>query len=161
MRTIVRLAALLTLGVLPCCTWAQEGQAPPTGQRSPVRLLPGYKIELRYGFEGNVGGRIWKTDGLSIDFYTGINNPRAIDSIKVKDVRWKADHVVGGLHIILVYGTSDRVAISIPNVAADFTAKVRNQQDLTEMLLMVLTFDTQHGYPVDPSTTATSQEKPK
>ena len=154
--------ALLSLGLLPVYLRAQERQAAPAGvARSPVRLLPGYKIELRHGFEGDFGGRIWKPGGLSVDFDSGVHNPKAIDSIEAKDVRWRAEQIFDGHHVVLVYGPSGLVAISILDRAANFRAKIRNQQDLAEMLLMVLTFETSRGYPVDSSAIVTPKAKPK
>ena len=159
---LIRTFAFLFLGLLAAHLRSQERQAAPgTAARSPVRLLPGYKIELRDGFEGDFGGRIWKPGGLSLDFDSGIHNPKAIDSIEAKDVRWRAEQIFDGHHVVLVYGTSGRVAISILDRAVNFRGKIRNQQDLAEMLLMALTFETSQGYPVDSSAFVTPKARPK
>jgi hypothetical protein len=44
---------------------------------------------------------------------------------------------------------------------ANFQANVRDQQELAEMLLMVLTYEPRQGYAVDPSAVVTRSEKPK
>jgi hypothetical protein len=163
-QEIVRTLAFLfsLLGLLATHLRAQELQAAPgAAARSPVRLLPGYKIELRHGFEGDFGGRIWKPGGLSVDFDSGIHNPKAIDSIEAKDVGWRIDQILDGHHVVLVYGVSGRVAISILDRAANFSAMIRNQQDLAEMLLMAVTFEPGQGYPVDSSAIVTPKAKPK
>ena len=111
--------------------------------------------------EGDFGGRIWKVGGLSIDFDAGIYNPKAIDSIEKKDVQWRVDQIWNGHRVVLVYGSSGRVAVSIIDLAANFQAKVHNEQELAEMLLMVLTYDPRQGYPVDPSAIVNQSEKTK
>jgi len=126
---------LLAIGLFAGNLRAQEHQAADADSlRSPVRLLPGYKIELRHGLEGDFGGRIWKPGGLSIAFDAGIHNPKAIDSIGKTDARWRIDQILDGHHVVLVYVVSGRVAISIPDRAANFRAKICNQQDLAETI---------------------------
>jgi hypothetical protein len=68
---------------------------------------------------------------------------------------------LNGHHVVVVYGGSGRVAISVLDLVANFQANVRDQQELAEMLLMVLTYEPRQGYAVDPSAVVTRSEKPK
>jgi hypothetical protein len=47
----------------------------------------------------------------------------------------------GSNHIIVSFG---------PGRLANFSARISNQKDLAEVLLMALSFDEEHGYAVDP-----------
>ena len=71
--------------------------------RSPVRLLPGYKLQIVPGPEG-AGGKIWKEGGPVIDF----NLPQccagvATDSVEKGAVTWRIEQIVEKQRVIILY----------------------------------------------------------
>jgi hypothetical protein len=118
---------------------------------SPVQLLPGYKLQIVPGVEGS-GGTIWKRGGPTI----GFNLPQCCfgniaDSIESTSVLWRQEQIINGQKVICVFTKSHELVITFPKSLSNFQANVRNQQELAEILLMVLTYDPYKGYQVDPS----------
>jgi hypothetical protein len=116
---------------------------------SPVQLLPGYRIQIVRGIE-SVGGTISKDPGTRIEFTIGGYFGVAADLVDRKDVAWREEQVINGQRVICVYTKSNDFVISIPKLITNFRSHIRTKQDLGEMLLMVLTFEPSHGYPVEP-----------
>lgn len=121
--------------------------------RSPVRLLPGYKLQIVPGPEGS-GGKIWKEGGPVIDF----NLPQccagiATDSVEKGAVAWRIEQIVEKQRVIVLYTNSNELIVAFPKLISNFHAKIRNPQDLAEVLLMVLTFEPYKGYEMDPGRT--------
>jgi len=132
--------------------------------KSPVRLLPGYKIEMMSGFEGGLGGKISKDSGPTIDFGEGQHEGNSADSVNKDELLWRTEQIVNGKHVICAYTKSSELVITLPPSSswpANFRSKIRNQQDLAEMLLMVLTFEPNQGYPVEPDAIVHRSVKPK
>lgn len=77
------------------------------------------------------------------------------DSVDQNDVAWREEQVVNGQRVICVYTKSNDLIVSDRMRAVNFRGHIRNQQDLTEMLLTVLTHDPVHGYPVELGTVTT------
>lgn len=118
---------------------------------SPVRLLPGYKVQLTTGADA-VGGIIWKDGGMKIDFGMGLHVGVASDLVDKSDVVWREEQVVNGAQVICVYTKSHDFIVSFPRLTTNFQGKIRSQRDLAEMLIMVLTFEPTRGYPVESGT---------
>jgi hypothetical protein len=155
MWKIYKFAVLLSLG-LGCASVAAQDAPPPalkSRPRSPFQLLSGYKIEIRGGIEGEVGGRVWKPGGLAIDWSDDVHSGGAItDEIQQNDVLWRLELRPGAT--ILVRTRHDRVALSI-GTRINFSATIHNDQELAEMLLMCLTYDFQKGFEVPPDSIIT------
>jgi len=59
------------------------------------------------------------------------------------------------------YTRSHELIVSFhPSLTANFRAKIHNQQELADMLLMVVTFNLE-GYPFDPASIATISKRQK
>jgi hypothetical protein len=133
-----------------------RGQSGGTSQTketmSAVRLLPGYKIQSVPGIEGGLGGTIWKESGPKIEFVLfGMYFENPVRAAKPEDVLWKEEQVLNGYPSACVYTKSKELIVSFPTKFSFFRAKVESPKDLTEVLLMVTTFDVEHGYSVDPA----------
>jgi hypothetical protein len=122
---------------------------------SPVRLLPGYIFEISPGFEGNAGGSIWHDGGLKIQYILGLYTADPADSVKPDDVSWKMEQVINNRQMRCIYTKSHELFVSFPRSPAYFRAKIRNERQLTDMLLMVVTLDTEHGYSIGPPSSIT------
>jgi hypothetical protein len=117
---------------------------------SPIRLLPGYKVQAQPGIDTG-GGRFWKEGGLDIHFSIGMLVFRYADSIPANQVQWRVEQIVNGNHVTCVFTKSEEFIVTVNEApVSNFDAKITSQQELAEMLLMVLTYDIQHPYPVDP-----------
>ena len=118
----------------------------------PLRLLPGYKIQSVSGIEGGLGGRIWRESGPDIQFVVlNVYSEDPLRAVERADVLWREEQILNGNPFACVYTKSKELVMSCPAKASFFRAKIQSPRDLTEMLLMVSTFDVEHGYPVDPA----------
>jgi hypothetical protein len=126
----------------------------------PVELLPGYRVETRSGID-TWGATIWKDGGAKIEMYQGLHVGIAADLVKAEDVAWREEQVVNGQRVICAYTKSNDLVVSIPRQIVNFQSQIRDQQDLTEMLLMVLTYEPTHGYSVEPGTVVRAPQAPK
>ena len=124
--------------------------SPPAGPKntSPVLLLPGYQIEMPPGIDA-VGGKIWKEGGLTINFFAW----RPIGGIDIPEeqVLWREEQKLGDRTVRVVYAKPNRAVVDFGSLRAQFTAQIRNPQDLAELMLMTLTFepDYHRWYPVN------------
>jgi hypothetical protein len=151
MRKIIILfgGSLLVVGVLLSTVWAKpvsSGLHQGDAIRSPIQLLPGYKIQLTRGID-SLGGRIWKSDGLDINFEVGVYIGNIDAEPPVERVLWREEQTLGGRRVVCIYTKENTLdVVLLGNVPARFYTTVRNQQDIVEVLLMALTFDPINGY---------------
>ncbi len=120
---------------------------------SPVQLLAGYTLRVTPGID-TWAGAISKDGGMKIGIYQGLHVGIEAESVDKKDVAWREEQIVNGQQVICVYTKSSDLIVSFPRLIVNFQGHIRNRQDLADMLLMVLTYDTTHGYPVPPGTVA-------
>jgi hypothetical protein len=152
MTKISALVIVFLLSSVSSPTVAQDrGGAKSEASTFPVRLLPEYKVVASAGID-TWGATISKEGGVKIELYQGLHVGVAADSVETKDVAWREEQVVNGQQVICVYTKSNDLVISIPKLIANFQSHIRSQQDLADMLLMVLTYEPTHGYPVEPGT---------
>jgi hypothetical protein len=156
--------SIITLSVLSVLsTYGQVGPTKWRDSHVPFRLLAGYKIKSFSGFEGGASGTIWKENGPNIQFGLGRLDASEADSIPAEQVLWREEQEIGEKHFTLVYTRSGELVTTADGKVplANFHTKIRNQQDLTEVLLMFLTYEPVHGYPVDPSLIISEPQKTK
>ena len=128
----------------------------------PIQLLPGYKVEGRPGGIDTASARFFKDDGFSFQFSLGVHLENRANSIGNDQIEWREKQTINGRHLTCVYTKSGELVASFGDLpVTNFSAKIHTQQELAEMLLMVLTFEPQHGYPIDPSAVVPPQAKPK
>lgn len=131
---------------------------PPYGG---VKLLKGYSYERSRAVD-TINGRIYKENGLSIEFESGISEGYAVDSKQQKGYLWYREQEING-HKVFVALTRPgvntrwepkkprRADIRIlmatfpgkfgPLDAANFYAEVVDDTEVADALLMILTFD--------------------
>jgi len=153
MTKLILSMVLLFAFAIPQTSGSQEGGAYQQDSmlRSPVQLLPGYRSHLGAGVEGATVVRIWKEGGLTILGSVGCCYAAEATTIEKDRILWREEQQIGAKHMTMVYTKDQEVVISFTDdkgaYPANFKARVRGEHDLTEMLLMVLTFDVTHGYP--------------
>ena len=133
--------------------------------RAPVRLLPGYKLQLTPGIEGGYGVRIWKEAGLSIFGNTGCCFAAEASSVGEDQLQWRQEQEMNGKHVTLAYTKDQDLIVTFTDnqgsYPVNFTAHVRNEHDVAETLLMVLTYEPTHGYLVPPRQIVPAPQKPE
>ena len=139
---------VLLLSAFSLAGWSQDRNERSVAAMSPIELLPGYRMNWVPGID-TAGGTISKTSGIRIYVLLSGGSASQADLVAAKDVVWREDQVVNGRRVICVFTKSNDLVISFPQQVANFRAHIRNQQDLAEMLLMVLTYDPAHGYPAE------------
>jgi hypothetical protein len=150
-RSIVVLCAAIIIHSLALANAIAQDTAPgPQAPRSSVRLLPDYKFMVLPGIDAG-GVKIFKKLGPAILESFGLHVVNEADSIDKNQVLWRTEQTVNGKAVVCVFTKSQELVVTFPQGVTNFRAKIRNKQDLAEMLLMVLTFEPEHGYPVDPS----------
>jgi len=129
----------------------------------PFRLLAGYKLKSFSGFEGGASGTIWKENGPNIQFGLGMMDTSEADSVPNEQVLWREEQEIGEKHFTFVFTRSGELVGTADGKVplANFRAKIRDQQDLTEVLLTFLTYEPVHGYAVDPSLIISEPQKTK
>jgi hypothetical protein len=106
-----------------------------------IRLLPGYVNTYVKPVDSATAGRIWKANGLVVSYDIGLDAGHyETDPQWTKPAVWQTEQIVGGKRVVCIYTSSKTLLISFPDDLANFYAKVRNQRDTTDMMLMVLTY---------------------
>jgi hypothetical protein len=127
-----------------------------------AKLLDGYKYKRSHTFD-TINGLIYKEDGLSIVFESGISEGYAVELKKQKDYIWFRQQEINGHNVLLALTESGvgtkwepekprspnpRRILMItfpgkfgPMDAANFYAEVLDEKDIADALLMALTFD--------------------
>ncbi len=121
----------------------------PDSPRSPVRLLPGYKLQIVNGID-TFGAVIWREHGAQIYYELGPHLDDPVASKKDSQILWKQEQLVNGKKVQCMYTKSHQFVVNFPELRSYFSARIHNRQELAEMLLMTLTYGVQE-YPVDPS----------
>ena len=107
-----------------------------------IRLLPGYNNRTTQGID-SLTGMIWKKDGVKIHYDIGEMAGDYTDCATcgwTKGEVWRQKQIVSGQEVVLIFTTKRKLIISFPSVHANFYATVANNKELTDMILMVLTY---------------------
>ena len=139
----------LTLLAVSVLVAASSGLTPsratePDPVPGAMKLLPGYKHTKDPG-DADPTGNIWKERGL--DIYYDIGGGGSATAARKAKALWYREEVVNGrvVQFALVEFPSKKreLYISVPEGSdrfANFHAKVRSEEDVADMLLMVLTY---------------------
>lgn len=111
---------------------------PPSG----IKLPEGYRHKTSTDFEGGTSGIIWKKDGPRIfyGFAYWASSGADVESIKKSKKVWQKELSSKGLKFVYALTKDNRLTISIYRQGhpyADFSARVKNQQDIEEVLSIV------------------------
>jgi hypothetical protein len=134
---VMKLAAALLLlvlvgGVAPAQSYeVRPGKA--------LKLLPGYQVEERTGIDA-IEGTIAKSGGLTVRYDIGKFRTN-VASLQDKDrLRLYKEHEANGRPVHVAFAKDGTLYVSFPDFAANFQAKVANEAEMAEALLMVLTY---------------------
>jgi hypothetical protein len=107
-----------------------------------LKLLPGYKHEKLEGIDTRVG-KIRKEGGFAFHYDIGRLAGNAARAQDKANLLWYKEQVVNG-HPVQFAFTKDRMLfVTFPETSANFSGQPKSDEDLTDMLLMVLTYDPQ------------------
>jgi hypothetical protein len=129
------LVAIFGVFVITGSFTAQPANSVPWG----IKLLPGYKHEKLRGID-TVVGKISKEGGLIFSYDVG---RLAGNYVKAQDkgtILWYKDQVVDGRPVHLALSKDRMLFVTFPESAANFAGKVKTDEELVDMLLMVLTY---------------------
>jgi len=137
---------LLTVAVSQAGSQGVDRNGNPIPPRSPVLLLSGYKLDIRWAIDSD-WRVIWKKNGLVMDFSQGGYFEDATLTTKKEQILWAQEQVINKHKARFVYTKSGQLIASFPELNARFGAQLHNQRELADMLLMIATFD-EDWYPV-------------
>jgi hypothetical protein len=126
------------LALLAISAFATYGSDPPPGS---IKLLSGYKHKTEQGIDTRVG-RIWKEDGLTIEYDIGFSAGHYAKPGELDKYSWYKEQVIGKQSLRCALTRDSLLIVTFPDASANFFAKVKRQEDIAEVLLMVLTY---HG----------------
>jgi len=124
--------------------------APPSDVAGPIRLLPGYHYHI-HGFD-SLAGEISrdKDNGPILSFDApayadsagggGAGLDQEINTLKSEDILWLKEQTVNGSLMRAVLTKDRRLLISFPAADAGFRGTVKNDEDVVDILLMVMTY---------------------
>lgn len=139
----IGLAIALILVAIGCRASGKGSSAErQDGYRAPVKLLPGFKWTLIPGID-SPGATISNNDGLEIGVELCCGFGVETEDVSKSMVLWREEQTVNGERVLLVFTKSKELIVSFPLSTAkaiNFHAKIHNQRDMAEMLLMVLTY---------------------
>src|SRR5712672_3296483 len=93
----------------------RDSSQPISGQRSPVVLPAGYKIQVIPGID-SAGGKIWKDGGLTIEMELCCGFGNAAESIDKSQVLWRQEQTFNGQPVVCVYTKSKELIVSFPKL---------------------------------------------
>lgn len=153
-KSTLTFVALFVAAIYPSAFAQGSVQPSEQGQaKSPVNLLPGYKIQIFPGLD-SAAGRIWKDGGLEIEIEMCCGFGNAADSVPKSRLAWREQQTTHGQLVVLVFTKANELIVSYPKLVTNFRTKTRNSRDLAEALLIALSYDETQGYPVDPKAVA-------
>lgn len=129
---------------------SKDKESSSPAPRFDIQILRGYKLQILPGLD-TIGAKIFKPGGLSIEFTSGEHLQKAADDLPTSKVYWKTRQTINGRQLTCAYTRSGYLVATFHDAfVVDFEARIRNKHELTEMLLMIATYEPSKGYPVDP-----------
>jgi hypothetical protein len=106
-----------------------------------IKLLPGYTHQKGRGVDSAVG-TIHKNGGLDIEYDIGAGHYTECGALCgwTNGEIWRKEQRIDGQKVVLVFTKQQRLVITFFESNANFYATIRNEEDMADMLLMVLTF---------------------
>jgi hypothetical protein len=112
---------------------------PPEAAPGALKLLPGYTHQKEQGRDTRVG-KIWKKDGPTIRYDIGRLAGNYAASQKKEDCAWQKEQVIQEQAVQLALTKDHTLFVSFPQLKANFSATIKTDEDLAEVLLIVLTY---------------------
>jgi hypothetical protein len=127
------------IALVPVFVGAQT-RVPPPGN---IKMLPGYVHQRRPGKDSQIGV-IFKRNGLSITYEIGKTVGNAVERLAKENmdvVEWvKVEKTEAG-RVSVAQLKDGRIAACYLDLNANFTAEARNDDDVSDFLAMVLTYN--------------------
>ena len=139
-------------GLIAAVSANQPKNASPAAVAAPggMQLLPGYTHKPLQGIDSIVG-QIVKDDGWKISYEIGRvskpgqpmtgggfrDRPKLMPKAKV---RWYRQQTVNGQPVHLALSKDDTLLVSFPDKGMNFHANIRSSEQLTDAMLMILTY---------------------
>jgi hypothetical protein len=119
-----------------------RADAPPGG----MLLLAGYQYRRSPSFEG-ARGRIWKDGGPQIDYeFSMYDGNAAKDYPQMDKSIWRTTLQRNGMSCDVTFDEAQDTVVITLGSFANFTAtRVKGRRDVTEVLLMVMSYDALKG----------------
>jgi hypothetical protein len=134
---------LATVGFVVIVLLATPRPAQPDAVPGNIRLLPGYVHRRGQGIDSAVGS-IARKGGLVIEYDIG-DLAGVYTDCKwcgwTDGELWRKNQIVSGHAVKIVFTKSKRLVISFPDTHANFYATVTSEDEVTDALLMVLTYN--------------------
>ena len=101
--------------------------------------MPEYKHVKEKGKDTSVG-KVWKEGGVTFWYDIGRLAGNAVKAQEKDNLLWYKEQVVDGGPVQLAL-TKDRILyVTFPQMSANFNGKVKSDEEIVDMLLMVLTY---------------------
>lgn len=114
---------------------ADEPATTPDG----LKLLPEYKHEKEKGKDTHVG-KYWKEGGVAFRYDIGRLAGNAVKAQEKDNLLWYKEQVVDGRPVQLALTKDRTLYVTFPQTSANFNGKVKSDEEIVDMLLMVLTY---------------------
>ncbi len=135
MRKMVWLCSVIVLITLPSYPQATKTDPPP----GSIQLLPGYIHKKEQGFDTSVG-KIYKARGLTISYDIGGLAGRTVTPEDKSEYAWYKEQTINNQTVRIAMSRERALVVTFVESSANFTAVVRTNEDITDVLLMVLTY---------------------
>ena len=138
------LVLLIFVPLCPSCMGQQSANARPSG----INLLYGYQIKVTPGIDSSTG-TIWNEKGFKIEVEFCCQFGNAAESIEERQTVWKQKQDLKGQTVTFVFTKSHDLVVSFPKYVTNFRAHIRNESEIADMLLMVVTFSPYADQPTE------------
>ncbi len=117
---------------------------PPRTPRNPppgnIRLLEGYVHTPRLGIDSTIGD-IGKNGGLLIRYDIGEMSGFYTDYCNIQNAcQWSKKQIIKGREVRIALTAENRIIATFPEDYANFFADTNSPEDVTDFLLMILTY---------------------
>ena len=104
-----------------------------------IKLLPDYTHQTQQGIDTRMG-KIFKKGGLTIQYDIGFFAGNYAGSQQKNQRRWYKEQIINGQTVQLVRTKDRTLCVTFVEHSANFYAKVKTEEDIADVLLMVLTY---------------------
>ena len=136
MKKMLWLYSAIILLALPSYPQATKADLPGS-----IQLLPGYTHKKEQGFDTSIG-KIYKVRGITISYDIGGLAGRRIDPEEKSDYAWYKEQTINNQTVRIAMSRDRELTVTFVKDSANFWARVRTNEDITDVLLMVLTYHT-------------------
>ena len=78
--------------------------------------------------------------GVKIDYDIGMMAGIYTSHMNESEIVRRQNQFINAHHVVLVFTKQKELTVSFPHYLANFVAKIKNERDMADVLLMVLTY---------------------